>query len=152
MIPKAYLESVSLRKEGARLTSEFRSTCRYNNEKSYLSSALFVPKMVARHFVTVLTVDEGITYYESVEFERKTVVSQYSETVNQFPKEKGKECYRTSLRFDPNWTCRHYVTGIELIPVQRLAVAAESDVEKKITETKLTNGDVYEEELTNGLI
>lgn len=125
LISKAYTEEISLQKDGSQITREFTSECTYNEDRTFQTVGTFIPKLVPKHFVTTLTVADELVYYESIAFERRTVLKNYSETTNIFlPKEKTYK-YRSSLVFQPNHVKKYYKVGTELLPAQKYDATEE---------------------------
>lgn len=156
MISKAYSDGISVRKDGPQITKEALSYCKYDAERSYRTEATFTPKLVPKHFVTTLIVADELTYYESIVFERRTVLKNFSETTNVFLPKAVKHIYYSGLLFDPNATTRSYIAGVELCPVQKCVVMKEinhvevSDPVECVNK-KAVNGDINGcEQLTNG--
>ena len=160
MISKAYSDGISLRKDGPQIKREFYSDCILDAEKSYRTAATFTSKLVPKHFVTTLTVADELIYYESIAFERRTVLKNFSETTNIFlPKEVNRRYY-SGLLFNPNATTQSYIAGIELCPAQKCVVTTEelNYMEKsdpvECGGKKTMNGDIdtSEKRLINGEI
>lgn len=157
LIPTAFSDGVSLQKEGPQLTKEFNSEFILLDDKTYRTEATFVPKLVAKHFVTTLTVGDELTYYESIAFERKTVMTSYSETTNIFIPKDRMTVYCSSVFFEPNATKRLYITGAELLPAQKIVVTEEtlegtdaSDA-TECFEKGAVNGDINDnQQIVNG--
>ena len=157
LISKAYSDGISLQKDGPQMTKEFSSECILDGSKTFRTAACFVPKLVAKHFVTTLTVGDELTYYESIAFERRTVLQNFSETTNIFiPKDKINK-YCSSLLFEPDATKRHFIAGIELLPAQKFVVRNEAiDYDGEVDATECgersaINGDINVcQEIING--
>lgn len=154
MISKAFSDGVSLQKDGPLLTREYSNECILDAGRSYRTEASFIPKLVAKHFITTLTVDEELTYYECIAFERRTVMKKFSETTNIFPKDKVSR-YCSHLVFDPDTTTRRYIAGIELLPAQKYVVTGEELEDEVSDATDCTgkntmNGDIDDCQLLNG--
>lgn len=156
-IPITFSDGITLRKEGPRLTKEFNSECILLDDKTFRTKASFVPKLVAKHYVTSLIVGDELTFYESITFERKTVMTNYSETTNIFIPRDKVHSYCSSVLFEPDATKRLYITGAELLPAQKVIVTEEmldysnaSDA-TEFVEKGTVNGDInYGQQIING--
>lgn len=147
MISKAYSNGISVWKVGPRITKEFGTVCNFNSEKSFRTAGTFVKKFVPKHYVTTLTVADDLTYTESIAFERRTVMKNFSETTNIFLPKVSSVKYCSTLLFVPNAIKRNYITGVELCPAQKFVVVEEiSDLGvcgAKVCREKLpVNGDI----------
>lgn len=156
LISKAFSDGLSLQKDGPLVTKEYSSKCILEGGNSFVTAASFVSKLVPKHFVTTLKVDDELTYFESVSFERRTVMQNFSETINVFSKDTVNT-FCSNLFYEPNTTKKIYIAGIELLPAQKCCVVIgegglnhDSDATQCGEKSGAMNGDISGCQLING--
>lgn len=116
LVPKRTFYTVN--GDAVKMPITFNRACSLSNgEKSYESSV-----SIESH----LKYDCDLPYYQNIELEPRLVLKKFSETVNNFPK-LNSNSYSSSVLYDPNYTDKNYVVGLEVQKVREFDFSAEEE-------------------------
>ncbi|KAG8194623.1 hypothetical protein JTE90_003100 [Oedothorax gibbosus] len=116
LVPKRTFYTVN--GDAVKTPTTFNRACSISNgEKTYESSV---------SMESFLTYDCDLPYYQNIELEPRLVPKEFSETVNNFPK-SNLSSYSSSVLYDPSYTDKSYVVGLEVQKVREFDFSAEEE-------------------------
>ncbi|KFM60693.1 hypothetical protein X975_19415, partial [Stegodyphus mimosarum] len=126
LIPTRFITYLTVEEKWEKSTPQYTySSDKADDVELFTAAASLEPKPILDDNAVNLSVEEISTHYEAIEFKHKFTMTQFSETVNIFPKEKI-HTYCSIFIYEPR-AQTYFITGVALIPGQKIVPLAEDE-------------------------